>query len=365
MKSIAVFNNKGGVGKTTLAYHLAYSLSELGHKTLLLDLDPQSNLTLFGLSAEDLDHLWEAEEPFIDDFEQARSKMSEASFSALLGTSRSIHFLLKATEDGTSDLPKSPPPIWLNSSLGLIPGRLSLHMYEDRVAARWSDAYRGDPLAIRTVSKIRAICEDYAQQHQFEFVIADTSPSLGILNKVVISTMTGFLIPCGPDIFSIYGIRNIGRALTRWKHEFDTLYALLTSDKRKAFPPEFVEFLGFTIYNARKRTGQNEYDLAQAHYNHAKRISQTILDSIPTKLIAQLPQETISEPIGGLAVMHSHNTLPAMAQKYRKPIWLVPASQNLESEDKSTISGNRKVYEATREKYHAFASDLLSRLGVQ
>ena len=47
MKSIAVFNNKGGVGKTTLTYHLGCALAELGHKTLLVDLDPQSNLTLF------------------------------------------------------------------------------------------------------------------------------------------------------------------------------------------------------------------------------------------------------------------------------------------------------------------------------
>ena len=45
MKTIAFFNNKGGVGKTTLVYHFTYMLAELGYKCLAVDLDPQTNLT--------------------------------------------------------------------------------------------------------------------------------------------------------------------------------------------------------------------------------------------------------------------------------------------------------------------------------
>lgn len=363
MKSIAVFNNKGGVGKTTLAYHLAYALSELGKKTLLLDLDPQSNLTLFGESLEDLDSMWSAEEPFVDDFERARVRADPKDFETLLRQSHSIHFLLKPAEDGASEFTNEPPPRWITPNLGLIPGRLSLHMFEDRLASRWSDAYRGDPLAVRTASRIRAICESYASAHGFDYVVADTSPSLGILNKVVISTMTGFLIPCAPDIFSMYGIRNIGRALARWKHEFDTLYTLLSRDKRSSFPESFVNFLGFTIYNARKRDGQNELDLPQAHYTHAIKIPDIIEQHIPPELRSTLSSEQARRPIGGTSVIHSHNTLPAMAQKYRLPIWRVPDSSALEADDRSTIRGNRGTYEATQAKYHDFAKDLLVRLG--
>ena len=96
MKSIAVFNNKGGVGKTTLTYHLGYALAELGYKTLLVDLDPQSNLTLFGLDPEQLHNIWEVEEAFIDDFVQARDEKSPVSnFKDIACDVRSIHFLLK------------------------------------------------------------------------------------------------------------------------------------------------------------------------------------------------------------------------------------------------------------------------------
>mgnify|MGYP000583774829 CR=1 FL=1 len=57
MKIISVFNNKGGVGKSTLTYHLGAALSEKGKKVLLIDLDPQSNLTLYGLSEERLEKI--------------------------------------------------------------------------------------------------------------------------------------------------------------------------------------------------------------------------------------------------------------------------------------------------------------------
>lgn len=54
MKAISIFNNKGGVGKTTLTFHLAFALAEMGKKTLIIDLDPQCNLTIFGVDEESL-----------------------------------------------------------------------------------------------------------------------------------------------------------------------------------------------------------------------------------------------------------------------------------------------------------------------
>jgi chromosome partitioning protein len=42
---LAFFNNKGGVGKTMLAYHVAWMLNDLGKSVVVLDLDPQANLT--------------------------------------------------------------------------------------------------------------------------------------------------------------------------------------------------------------------------------------------------------------------------------------------------------------------------------
>ena len=362
MKSIAVFNNKGGVGKTTLTYHLGYALAELGHKTLLVDLDPQSNLTLFGIAPEKLHRIWQAEDAFIDDFVDARDQQPPSKFEDIAGDVRSIHFLLKPTEDG-ADAPKSlPTPLKLHKNLGMIPGRLSIHTYEDKIASRWTDVYGGDPLAIRTVTQIRSFCEMYAKNYSYSYVVIDTSPSLGILNKVIISTVDGFLIPCMPDMFSLYGIQNIGKSLKGWKRDFDTIFNLLSDAKLSHFPKNFVSFLGFTIFNARRYAGSGEWDLSKAHHNYAEQIPDTIREHIDGAHRKHLTEGQLKDPVGGTAIMHSYSTRPNMAQKYRTPIWKVPSCGHLEGRDKSTIFGNRKLYEETQIGFHNFAKDLLKRL---
>ena len=361
MKAISVFNNKGGVGKTTLTFHLAHALAELGHRTLVVDLDPQCNLTIFGMDEERLHDIWTAEDAFIADFKAARDKSSVQDFEKLTSETRSIHFLLKPVEDGAAEMERLAPPFALAKNLDLIPGRLTMHLYEDTIARRWSDVYQGDPLAVRTVTRPRELADSYARQYGYDFVIMDTSPSLGTLNKVIISTTDGFLIPCMPDMFSLYGIRNIGNALAVWKKQFDTIYHLLSDEKRRSFPANFVRLLGFTVYNAKKYSGATPWNLATAHYNYAMQIPGAIKDFIRPEVRDHMAEAVWSHPIGEMAIMHTHNTLPAMAQRYHAPIWRVPV-QALDEADASTIRGNRAIYEATQEKYAEFAKDLLTRI---
>lgn len=360
MKIVSVFNNKGGVGKSTLSFHLAHALAEQGIKTLLVDLDPQSNLTLQCLPPEALEKMWREEDPFIEDF-QAAVEASKQPYSDFISTPRSIHCLLKPIEDGVYESFVLGAIHEMNDNLGLIPGRLSLHTYEDKLAKSWSDAFLGEPQALRLLSAIRALCLEAGKKHGYQVAIIDTSPSLGMMNRVIISTSTGFFVPCMPDMFSTFGLTNIGLALRTWRTQFETMYSLLSDKKRNSFPNHFVKFLGYTIFNSRRYAGQNEFDLATAHYNYAKKIPDIIQSRIPAESYSHLQGTDIFKPIGETAIMHSHNTFPAMAQKYRVPMWEVP-NENLLAEDKSTISGNKGEYYATRDKYHAFATDLLSRL---
>ena len=107
MKIISVFINKGGVGKSTLTYHLGNSLAELGHKVLMVDLDPQCNLTICAMMEETLHEIWEEEDSFIDDYERAFNESAE-----ILTRPRSVNF-------------------------DLLTCRLSLHKYENKIAERW------------------------------------------------------------------------------------------------------------------------------------------------------------------------------------------------------------------------------------
>jgi cellulose biosynthesis protein BcsQ len=373
MKIISVFNNKGGVGKSTLSYHLGYTLSELGHKVLMVDLDPQCNLTISAMMEDRLHRIWEEEDSFIEDYERAFVQNPE-----IIDSPRSIHFILKPTEDGISEPLNLPPPYPIAANIDLLPGRLSLHKYENKIAERWSGVYQGDNLAIRTVTNIRNICQRYATLNSYEYVLIDTSPSLGILNKVIMSTVDGFFIPAQPDMFSLYGIRNIGNALQLWQREFISIYSLISEEKRAKFPLHFVQFLGYTIYNAKKYTRDNEpfnvYNLAQAHFQYVSRIPEIILEFIQVSNRINVSTDLIAKPIGGDAIIHSHNTFPAMAQALKCPMWKVPEEYaELENSNPDYLAllnqngfeynrGNNGRLREIKEKYILFTNDLLTRI---
>lgn len=360
---ITVFNNKGGVGKTTLTFHLAHALGELGKKVLLIDLDPQCNLTIFSIPMEEIHDIWTIEDSFIDDFAATKNNTEDNEYSSMLNGVRSIHFTLKPTEDGTAELPILPPPKSIGTNVYLIPGRLTLHLFEAKVGERWSGIYQGDPLAIRTGTRVRALAYEYAKRDGYDIVILDTSPSLGALNRNLLSLADGFIIPCSPDLFSVYGIRNIGSALRTWRKQFESIFHFLSDSKRTQFPEKFVKFLGYTIYNAKKVSGStNPLGLAVAQYNYAKQIPLTIDRYIDKANMVDIDKEELENSIGNNSIIHTHNTLVNMAQKYHNPIWLLPILSTLENEDKSTISGNRDIYQATREAYKQFAEDLLTRV---
>lgn len=372
MKIISLFNNKGGVGKSTLGFHLGCALGELGKKVLLVDLDPQCNMTISGLYEENLHDIWKEEDSYIDDYDRATQ---EYGLEKITNSPRSIHFLLKPTEDGLNELPEYSPPIELYNNVYLIPGRLSLHRYENKIAERWSGLYQSDNLGIRTVTNIRRICEIYGEKYDLNYVIVDTSPSLGILNKVIISTVDGFIIPAFPDMFSMYGIRNIGNSLEQWQKEFRTIYELISKDKRDRFPKDFVRFLGYTIYNAKKQTtskSKNEYNLAIAHYNYVKEMPNVIAEHI--KQSNRAPVDDIMMPIGKDVIMHSHNTFPSVAQALKCPMWLVPEKfKELSQRDPEFLetlhvdkpnSGHYSRYKETQEKYHSFAQEFIKRAEV-
>lgn len=362
MKIISIFNNKGGVGKSTLTYHLGAALAEKGSKVLLIDLDPQSNLSLYGLSEELLEDIWNSEDDYISDYKAAKTKLTNEKFEEFHKKNHSIHYLLKPIEDGESDEKLLSSPVDLRENLDLIPGRLTLHLYENKLAKHWSEAFLGEPQAIRIVTSIRKICEEYAKQFGYDVVLIDTSPSLGAMNKVIISSADSFIIPCAPDMFSDYGIRNIGNALSVWSKEFNTMYSLLSDSKRKYFPNNFVKLLGYTVYNAKKITdAPNELNIALAHYNYAKKLPQTIKEHVPKTCLLNNGDVHFEQSLGNNSVIHGHGTLPTMAQKYKTPMWKVPDLLNL-GEEKGTIKGNAGTYYDTRNSYMKLAQDVLDRL---
>ncbi len=360
MKIISVFHNKGGVGKTTLLYHTACALAEQGKKILMIDLDPQSNLSLYGLSDEELQYVWEEEDAITTEGFPTGLNTINVSKDGLINTPRTIHFLLKPVESGVDDYITLPPVYNLRDNLSLIPGRITLSQFESVLADRWTLSPDENVLAIRTITQFRTIAQRYGKEHGFDYVLLDVSPSLGLLNRAIINSCDAFFMPATPDLFSMYGIRNIGQSLVKWKNSHDAFHKALPSHLKGLFPATYVQFLGYTIYNARGRQDQ-ELGVAKAHRDYIKQIPLEICKWIPKDVLSSNAVGVIEQSIGGSSIWNSHNTYPAMAQKYKCPIWDIP-KMSLDKHDKGTVTLNKSRYIETKDAYSNFASDLLTRL---
>jgi chromosome partitioning protein len=161
LKTIAFFNNKGGVGKTTLVYHLAWMFSDLGINVVVADLDPQSNVTSAFLDDDRIGDLWEQDgEP-----------------KTILGA---VDPLLQRLGDI-----QDPYVEDVSERIGLIPGDLALNLFEDRLAEAWpkclddNDASRND--AFRVTTAFRRVMRRASKARQADLVLIDVGPNLGAI----------------------------------------------------------------------------------------------------------------------------------------------------------------------------------------
>jgi cellulose biosynthesis protein BcsQ len=193
--TIAFFSNKGGVGKTTLVYHLAHMFADLGHRLLLLDLDPQSNLTAMCLPEEELEEIW-------TDPPRPRRTVLEA-----------VRPILK----GEGDL-AAPSVIELSDAISLVPGDLGLSAFEDQLSDAWPRALDRDEAAFRTLSAFHRLaklaCHASAKP---EWVLMDVGPNLGAISRAALLAADFVITPLAPDLFSIQGLRNLGPTLETWR----------------------------------------------------------------------------------------------------------------------------------------------------
>ncbi len=194
MKAIAFFNNKGGVGKTTLLYHLGWMFSELGVRTVAVDLDPQSNLTSMFLSEERLEEL-EAGSP--------TGRTIVAALAPLL-------------DEGTGDV-REPHLERLSDNLALVPGDLGLAGMEDELSSQWSDSLDGKPKAFRITTALHRVVQLAASSFSAELALLDVGPNLGALNRCALIAADDLAIPLVPDLFSLQGLRNLGPTLRNWR----------------------------------------------------------------------------------------------------------------------------------------------------
>ncbi|MBU6399038.1 MAG: ParA family protein [Verrucomicrobia bacterium] len=197
MKTLAFFNNKGGVGKTTLAYHLAWMLSDQGRRVLVVDLDPQANLTSMFLTEDRLVQVWDTD----------------------VDSGQSIMGALDPLIRGLGDV-REPHAERINSRLYLVPGDLALSGFESELSEAWGNCLDRREPAFRQTSAFHRIASMAAARVQADIAIMDVGPNFGAINRAALISAAHVVVPLAPDLFSLQGLRNLGPTLRKWREEW-------------------------------------------------------------------------------------------------------------------------------------------------
>lgn len=293
---LTFFNNKGGVGKTSLVYHLAWMLSDIGHRVLACDLDPQANLTAMFLQEERLETIYEGDN----------------------GPPKPAGTILQCVRPlmQVGDV-QSPNLQRITDELHLIPGDLALAGFEDTLSAEWPNALGSSDLyrPFRILTAFSTIMQNGANQVDASFILADVGPNLGAINRSALIATDYVIVPLGADLFSLQGLRNLGPTLRTWRTDWKKRLGNWGSPDFN-LPKGNMQPIGYVVQQ------------------HSVRLSRPV--KAYDKWVNRMPEEyarSLLEDLGGpypnaptrdkhsLATIKHYRSLVPMAQEAHKPIF--------------------------------------------
>jgi chromosome partitioning protein len=298
VKVLTFFNNKGGVGKTSLVFHMAWMLSEMGKRVVAIDLDPQANLTSAFLAEDDLEALWEPS-------------------GGSLQNGTVYQCLRPLTEVGDINPPQTQP---INSRLHLVPGDLALAGFENLLSQEWPIALGSGPLyrPFRILSSFWQVAQMAAKAHSADIVLADVGPSLGAINRSALIATDHVVIPLAADLYSLQGLRNLGPTLRDWRADWRKRLDNW-SNPTFELPAGHMQPAGYILMQHTERLSRP----VKAYKKWADRIPKTYIDSV---LAQDVPAVSPLADDGCLARLKHYRSLAPMAQEARKPIFSLTAA---------------------------------------
>ncbi len=237
-KTIVLFNHKGGVSKTTTTFNIAWKLTQKGKKVLIVDGDPQCNITGMFLG-----------DNFDDFYEKDSTKnqnIKDAVSMAFKGRPQPIEAINCQVHNK-------------NQSLYIIPGHMDLAEYE----ASLSLALNSNN-AIVTLQNlpgaIYALIEKCAEKYNIDYVLIDMNPGLSAINQTFFMYSDAFIVPTNPDPFSIMALKTLKTILPKWKKWADQGRRLFI-DSAYPLPNCQMKFIGTIIqrFNVRNHTAAKPY----------------------------------------------------------------------------------------------------------
>ena len=331
---LTFFNNKGGVGKTTLIYHLAWTFADTGKRVVVMDMDPQANLTAAFFNDDEIEEIWENPNP-----------------------GATVYWCVKPLT-GVSDI---APPILrkISGNIFVLPGDVALSRFEDTLSHHWpqsmnsSDIYR----PMRVLSAFWQIMQMAASEVKADVILVDIGPNLGAINRSVLIATNFVVIPLGADLFSLQGLKNLGPALHSWKTDWNTRY------KHWVSSPEFGEYPEFQLPDADMKV------VGYVCQQHGVRMERPV--KAYTKWVDRIPciyRNTILNETGHfsiataddpncLATIKHYRSLIPMGQESRKPIFTLTSADG-------AIGSHANAVQDAKKDFQVLAGKIAAAMGL-
>lgn len=314
---LSIFNNKGGVGKTTYLYHIAHILAE-DYKVLMVDCDSQCNLTAYTLSDTEIKKSWDDKR------------------------GNSIYRVIEKVEKGIGDILQRTPT-QVTQNLYITPGDLFLSNYEDRLGDSWTSAKGGSEAGVRLQTAIYRYVKWASEKIDADIVLLDLGPNLGSLNRAILSGSDYFIVPVSPDLFSIRGTENLGNKLTLWQKEWKQLND--SFENKEIIKPKGIPFfLGYVIQQHNIRSTKE--GMTQGWSIFGDQLERAIKINIVDKLIpfaqaSMIPETSGSYLLGKIPNLHS---LIPYSLNARKPVFKCGYNEGLRGEHITKAKNVKKEY---------------------
>lgn len=310
-KRIALFNHKGGVSKTTTTFNLGWKLAENGRRVVLVDADPQCNLTGMILDYRGM-----------SDYE--RFYTAEPTRNLKAGLAPAFESRPEPIQ-AVDCLPVAGRP-----NLYLLPGHLDLSNYE--VALGIAHELTPSIQSLQNLpGSISFLLDQTAERFNADYVLIDMNPSLSSLNQNLLMTSDYFLLPTSPDYFSVMAVDSLSRILPRW-HDWARRAGTspILAGAAYPFPQKNPKFLGTIIQRYRPRSGQP----AAAFQRWIDEIENAVIQRLIPALTANdmlLSRDTYSSqgllPSYILSLIPDFNSLIAKSQENNTPVFALTSQQ--------------------------------------
>lgn len=318
-RRLSIFNHKGGVGKTTLTMNVGAALATMGNRVLLMDTDPQCNLTSYLVEGEVVDNL----------LDESDTPSGRTIWSAVRPVSEALGEVAYVE------------PIELNvDGLFLVPGDIRLSEFEGDLNDFWGLCLQRKARGFRGTAAISSLIDQLCGRFDFDYVLYDSGPNIGPLNRSILLDCDEFIVPVAADLFSLRALKTLGRTLVDWVTNWETIGGLAPADMPLlSGRPEFLGYIaeGFKTYGGSIAKNQAEFlaDIDKEIYSQVV----ALLRSAGEDLVA----ERESWKLGELKNLGA----------------LVPESQQTGTPLFSVTAGSRDQQDAANDSLFSIASTII------